>query len=100
MVGDPRTDNMENMIRLLEIALTIGKHLLHIVWIIFGITVASAIFDFATANIFWGIIASIFVIADFIFIAQVYKRRSRHRQRRTNARISKAKPGYQEAASA
>lgn len=98
-MGESRTDNIERTIRLLDIALTIGKHLLHIVWVIFGITVASAIFDFATANIFWGIIASIFAIADFIFIAQVYERRSRHRQRRIHARISKARQGYQEAAS-
>jgi hypothetical protein len=100
MAGEHNTDNIERMIRLVEITLTLGRHVLHIVWIIFIITIASAIYDFATANIFWGIIASAFAVADAIFIAQIYERRSRHRQRRRHAKVSKAKPEYKEVTSA
>src|SRR5690349_18182723 len=99
MVEEPNTAKIERMIRLLEITLTIGRHVLHIVWIVFIITVASAIYHFAASNIVWGIIASAFAIADSIFIAQIYQRRSKHRERRIHAKVSNAKPKYEEAAS-
>ena len=100
MAEQPNTDEIEKTIRLVEIALTIGKHILHIMWLSFGITVASAVYDFATGNIVWGIIASIFAVAGFVFIAQVYETRNRHRQRRMQTKRTQIKSEYRESASA
>jgi len=100
MTEQPQIDKIEKIIRFIEIALTIGRHIVHIMWLFFGITVASAVYDFATGNIFWGIIASIFAVAGFVFIAQIYERRNRHRQRRLNTRRPTAKSEYKDVASA
>jgi nitrogen fixation protein FixH len=92
-------DDIERVIRLVEIALTIGRHILHIMWLFFGISVAVAVYDFATGNIAWGIISSLFALGGFIFMMQIYQHRSRHRARR-QARLAETRPEYKEVASA
>jgi hypothetical protein len=96
---DEELDDIERVIRLIEIALTIGRHILHIAWLFFGISVAVAAYNFATSNIVWGIISSLFALGSFIFIAQIYEHRSRHRAHRL-ARLTEMRPEYKEAASA
>jgi hypothetical protein len=86
-------DDIERVIRLIEIALTIGRHILHIAWLFFGISVAVAAYNFATGNIAWGIISSLLALAGFIFIAQIYEHRSRHRARR-QAKLAEMRPEY------
>jgi len=86
-------DDIERVIRLIEIALIIGRHILHIAWLFFGVSVAVAAYNFATGNIVWGIISSLFALGIFIFIAQVYEHRSKHRARRQE-RLAETRPEY------
>jgi hypothetical protein len=86
-------DDVERVIRLVEIALMIGRHILHIAWLFFGVSVAVAAYNFATGNIVWGIISSLFALGVFIFIAQIYEHRSRHRAYR-EARLAETRPEY------
>jgi len=86
-------DDLERAIRLVEIALTVGRHLLHIMWLFIGISVAVAVYDFATNNIVWGIISSLFALGGFIFMVQIYQHRSRHRAR-TQSKLTEMRPEY------
>ncbi len=86
-------DDIERAIRLIEIALMIGRHILHIAWLFFGISVAVAAYNFATGNIVWGIVSLLFALGSFIFIAQIYEHRSRHRARR-QTRLVETRPEY------
>lgn len=81
MVDRAEINKIETMIRLVEVALTIGRHVLHIVWLVFGITVALAIYNFLVGDIAGGIVASLFAIGDSM-LAQIYKRRNRGHYRR------------------
>lgn len=99
MAEQKQLDDIERVIRLVEIALTIGRHILHIMWVFFGINVALVAYNFAAGNIIWGIISLLFAIGGFIFIAQIYEHRNRHRLRR-QARQAEMQPEYKEAASA
>jgi hypothetical protein len=74
-------DDIERVIRIIEIALTIGKHILHIIWLFFGISVAIAAYNFAVGNIVWGIVSSLFALGGLIFLAQIYERHRVHRAR-------------------
>jgi hypothetical protein len=85
--------DIERVIRLLEIALTIGRHILHIMWLFFGISIAVAVYNFATGDIVWGVISSLFALGGLIFMVQIYEHRSRHRVRR-QARLAETRPEY------
>jgi hypothetical protein len=98
MAEQPNLDQIDRTIRYIEIALTIGRHILHIMWLFFGITVAFAVFDFATGNIVWGIVGTIFAVGGLIFIIQIYQTRSRHRQRARQVRARQVKVEHSEAA--
>ena len=82
MVDRAEINKIETMIRLVEVALTIGRHVLHIVWLVFGITVALAIYNFLVGDIAGGIVASLFAIGDSVMLAQIYMRRNRGYYRR------------------
>jgi hypothetical protein len=86
-------DNIERAIRIIEIALTVGRHILHIMWLFIGISVALAVYDFATDNIIWGIISSLFALGGIIFMVQIYQHRSSHRYR-TQTRLAEKRPEY------
>ena len=58
-------DDIERAIRLNEITLTVGRHILHLIWSLIGISVALAVYDFSTNNIVWGIISSLFALGGF-----------------------------------
>jgi|ERR671939_401565 hypothetical protein len=98
MAEQPNLDQIDRTIRYIEIALTIGRHILHIMWLFFGITVAFAAFDFATGNIVWGIVGTIFAVGGLIFIIQIYQTRNRHRQRATQVKARRVKLEHSEAA--
>jgi len=92
-------DDIERAISLIEITLTVGRHILHLIWSLIGISVALAVYDFSTNNIVWGIISSLFALGGFIFMVQIYQHRSRHRARR-QARLAETRPEYKGVASA
>ena len=77
---------MERMIRLIEVALVIGKNLVLIISIFVGITIALAVYNFAIGNIAWGIVNSIFGAGGLVFLAQIRQTRRRHRARRARRR--------------
>ena len=80
---------MERMIRLIEVALVIGKNLVLIISIFVGITIALAVYNFATGNIAWGIVNSIFGAGGLVFLAQIRQTRRRHYGRQTRYREMK-----------
>jgi hypothetical protein len=69
------------MIRLVEIALVIGKNLILIMAAFVGITFATAMFNFAVGNIVWGIVGLAFGISGLVFLAQIRQTRRRHYRR-------------------
>lgn len=89
---------MERMIRLVEIALTIGKNLVLIMSIFVGITIALAVYNFAVGSIAWGIVDSVFGISGLVFLAQIRQTRRRHYGRR--AKYRQAHQQYREAEAA
>lgn len=70
------------MIRLVEIALFIGRNIVRIMAVFVGITIAIAMYNFAIGNIVWGIMGSAFGIAGLVFLAQIRQTRRRHYRRR------------------
>lgn len=96
MTEQKELDDIERVIRLVELALAIGTHILHIMWLFLGINIALVVYNFATGNIAWGIVSLLFAIGGFIFIAQIYEHRSRHRARR-QARHVETRQEYQAA---
>jgi len=92
-------DDIGRVIRLIEIALTIGRHIIHVMWVFFGINVVLTVYNFAIGNTVWGIISLLFAIGGFIFIAQIYEHRNRHRLQRQIRRMEKQSE-YRDAASA
>jgi protein-S-isoprenylcysteine O-methyltransferase Ste14 len=99
MVDRAEVDRIETIIRLIEVALSIGRHVLQIFWIIFVITVALAIYNFVVGSIVGGIIASLFAIGDALFLAQIYNRRTKRRFQRSPM-DNQVKKNYKETASA
>ena len=69
---------MERIIRLVEIGLVIGKNLVLIIAVFVGITIAIAIYNFATGNIAWGVINSVLGAGGIVFLAQIRQTRRRH----------------------
>lgn len=92
-------ERMERMIRLIEVALVIGKNLVFIIAAFIGITFMLAIYNSVTGNTVGGIVGLAFGAAGLVFFAQVRQTRRRHYQRR--ARYQEARQQkYREAASA
>jgi hypothetical protein len=93
-----QTADIESVIRLVEITLTIGKNIVLIVSAIVAVTIALAVYDFATGDIAWGIVHSLLGLAGLVFLAQIRQTRRRHRARQARRRQMTEK--YREAASA
>lgn len=92
-------ERMERMIRLIEVALVIGKNLVFIIAAFIGITFMFAIYNSVTGNTVGGIVSLAFGAAGLVFFAQVRQTRRRHYQRR--ARYQEARQQkYREVASA
>lgn len=90
---------MERMIRMIEIALVIGRNLVLIVAAFTGITIAIATYNFAAGNIVWGLFDSAFGIAALVFLMQIRQTRRRHYRRRARYQEIKQKK-YHEAQAA
>jgi membrane protein YqaA with SNARE-associated domain len=90
---------MERIIRLVEIALVIGKNLVFIIAAFIGISFILAIYYSATGNIVGSIISLAFGAAGLVFFAQVRQTRRRHYRRLTEYRETRQQK-YREAASA
>lgn len=91
-------EKMERMIRLIEIALIIGKNLVFMIAAFIGISFILAIYNSVIGNIVGSIISLAFGAAGLIFFAQVRQTRRRHRARQAKRRQMTEK--YREAASA
>ena len=92
-------ERMGRMIRLVEIGLTIGKNLVLIIVVFVGITIAIAAYNFATGNIAWGIVNSLFGLGGLVFLAQIRQTRRRHYSRRAKYRETRQQR-YREAEAA
>jgi hypothetical protein len=92
-------DKMEGMIRLIEIALIIGKNLVFIIAAFVGITFMLAIYNSIAGNIVGSIISLAFGSAGLVFFAQVRQTRRRHYRRLAKYRETRQQK-YHEAASA
>jgi hypothetical protein len=77
---------LARMIRLVEIALIIGKNLVFIIAAFIGITFLLAIYNSAVGNIVGSLVSLAFGAAGLVFFAQVRQTRRRHYQRRTKYR--------------
>jgi membrane protein YqaA with SNARE-associated domain len=77
---------MARMIRLVEIALIIGKNLVFIIAAFIGITFMLAIYNSAVGNIVGSLVSLAFGAAGLVFFAQVRQTRRRHYQRRAKYR--------------
>lgn len=77
---------MARMIRLVEIALIIGKNLVFIIAAFIGITFLLAIYNSAVGNIVGSLVSLAFGAAGLVFFAQVRQTRRRHYQRRAKYR--------------
>lgn len=86
---------MARMIRLVEIALIIGKNLVFIMAAFIGITFMLAIYNAAIGNIMGSLVSLAFGAAGLVFFAQVRQTRRRHYQRRAKYRETK-KQKYRE----
>ena len=94
-----QTGNLDRMIRMVEIALTIGRHLVVIMATFTAIMVAIAAYSFATGNIAGGIVASLFALGGIILLVQISQRRRRGYQS-AKERYRATEQKYREAASA
>jgi hypothetical protein len=92
------TAEIERTIRMLEIALTIGKNLSLATSIFVGINLLLAAYDFATNNIGWGIANLLLGLAGLVFLVQMRQTRNRHRIRQ--AKHSQTLQEYHKVASA
>lgn len=77
---------MERMIRIIEIALIIGRNLVFIIAAFIGISFMLAIYNSLIGNIVGSIISLAFGAAGLVFFAQVRQTRRRHYQRRAKYR--------------
>ena len=77
---------LARMIRLVEIALIIGKNLVFIIAAFIGITFMLAIYNSAVGNIVGSLVSLAFGAAGLVFFAQVRQTRRRHYQRRAKYR--------------
>lgn len=73
---------MERMIRIVEIALTIGKNISLIMAVFVGISFALAAYNAVIGNIVWAVISLAFGAAGLVFFAQIRQTRRRHHNRR------------------
>lgn len=102
--------DIERLIRMIEIAITIGRYLLLIALVSAAVTIAIAAYNFAVGNLAGGIIASVFAVLGLIFLVQLrpFQRLRKnnssnnryHHLRGMRARRLKTRPKYGEAASA
>jgi 4-hydroxybenzoate polyprenyltransferase len=74
------------MIRLVEIALVIGRNLVFIIAAFVGVTFALAVYFSVTGNIVGSIISLASFVASIVFLAQVRQTRRRHRARQAGRR--------------
>ncbi|MGI0048418.1 MAG: hypothetical protein ACREAW_02660 [Nitrososphaera sp.] len=77
---------LARMIRLVEIALIIGKNLVFIIVAFIGITFLLAIYNSIMGNILGSLVSLAFGAAGLVFFAQVRQTRRRHYQRRAKYR--------------
>jgi membrane protein YqaA with SNARE-associated domain len=77
---------LTRMIRLVEIALIIGKNLVFIIAAFIGITFMLAIYNSIVGNIVGSLVSLAFGAAGLVFFAQVRQTRRRHYQRRAKYR--------------
>jgi hypothetical protein len=66
------------LIRLLEVAMKIGKYLPVIIVSFAGLNIVLAVNDFLVSNTGFGILNSIFAVGGFIFLVQLHHRRKIH----------------------
>jgi protein-S-isoprenylcysteine O-methyltransferase Ste14 len=92
-------EKMERMIRLVEIALIIGKNLVFMIAAFVGITFMLAIYNSAIGNIVGSIISLAFGAAGLLFFAQVRQTRRRHYRRLAKYRETRQQK-YREAQAA
>jgi hypothetical protein len=94
-----QTADIERVIRLVEIALIIGRNIVLIISAIVAITIALAAYNFATGSIAWGIVNSLLGLGGLVFLAQIRQTRRRHYGRQTKYREMKQQK-YREAEAA
>jgi hypothetical protein len=90
---------LARMIRLVEIALIIGKNLVFIISAFIGITFMLAIYNAAVGNIVGSLVSLAFGAAGLVFFAQVRQTRRRQYQRRAKYRETRQQK-YRETQSA
>jgi hypothetical protein len=93
-----QTADIESMLRIVEIALAIGRNIVLATSIFVGINLLLAAYDFATGNIGWGIVNLLLGLAGLVFLEQLRQTRRRHRIKRVKRRQMTEK--YHEVASA
>jgi membrane protein YqaA with SNARE-associated domain len=92
-------EKMERMIRLIEIALFIGKNLVFIIAAFIGITFMLAIYNAIMGNVVGSLVSLAFGAAGLVFFAQVRQTSRRHYQRRAKYQETKQQK-YREAQAA
>jgi len=75
-------EKMERMIRLVEIALVIGRNLVYIIAAFMGVSFVLAIYNAIIGNFVWSLISLAFGASGLVFFAQVRQTRRRHYARR------------------
>jgi hypothetical protein len=92
-------ESMERMIRIIEIALIIGKNIALIMAVFVGISFVLAAYNAAIGNIVWAVISLAFGAAGLVFFAQIRQTRRRHYRRRATYQ-EKRQQKYREAQAA
>ena len=82
-------ERLERMIRLIEIALIIGKNLTLIMAIFVGSSFALAVYNAAVGSIAWSVVSLAFGAAGLVFFAQIRQTRRRHYRRRVTYQETK-----------
>jgi hypothetical protein len=83
------TEKLERTIRMIEIALVIGKNLTLIMAVFVGISFALAAYNAAVGNIVWSVVSLAFGAAGLVFFAQIRQTRRRHYRRRVTYQETK-----------
>ena len=86
---------MERMIRMIEIALVIGKNITLIMAVFIGVSFALAIYNTVMGSIAWAVVSMAFGAAGLIFFAQIRQTRRRHYRRRTTYQETRQQEHHQ-----
>ena len=93
-----RIADIDRVILVVEILLTIGRNVVLVTSMFAGINIAFAAYNFAIGNDVWGIVHLMICLAALVFLEQIRQTRNRHRSKQ--AKVRKMPEKYHEAASA